>query len=392
MSKKKIGVLIYANPDSYPPTVNAVHLLAEHFDVVLMGRNQDPPHGEYPSNVRVHRLGEYTSMQERVQASTRAKLWEYINFIAQARRLLQDVSLIYAYDAFAFTAAYLCRRLLHPSVSLIYHNHDLNEHLFPISSLTGWVQRGERKWAHEAALVVFPVQERALFFKKVTNLKEPPIIVPNFPRKSFFKASKDWDSLMHERFKKSQILLQGAISVQNSLLDIIKSLTFTNNAIRLKLIGPIQEKEQHLMTNFANQNNVNDRVEYFKPIPYSELRSHTWNASIGVCLYKKVSINHQTMATASNKIYEYAACGLPIIVSDFPNHREHFASESWVHFADPDNPQSIASAVQNIFSDFENYKAMCLAARQAFEEKFNYEAAFEPLLLDIKRLVMSKNE
>ncbi len=387
MNKKKIGLLIYANPDNYPPTVNAVHLLAEHFDIVLIGRNQDPPHVDYPSNVRVHRLGEYTSMQERVQASTRAKLWEYLNFIAQARRILKDVSLIYSYDAFAFTAAYLCRRLLHPSVPLIYHNHDLNENLLPLSSLMGWVQKGERNWANEAAIVVFPVQERALFFKKIANLKNTPLIVPNFPRKSFFQAYSDWNSLMHERFNNPKILLQGAISVQNSLLDLVQSLTFTNNAIRLKLIGPIQDKEQYLMADFAAKNNVTNRVEYITPVPYSELRSHTWNASIGVCLYKKVSINHQTMATASNKIYEYAACGLPIIVSDFPNHREHLASESWVHFADPDNPESIASAVQNILSDFENYRKMCLAARNAFEQKFNYESAFSVLLEKIKALV-----
>lgn len=387
MNKKKIGVLIYANPDNYPPTVNAVHLLAQHFDVLLIGRNQDSPHSEYPSNVRVHRLGEYTSLQERVQASTRAKLWEYINFIAQARRLFKDVSLIYAYDAFAFTAAYLCRRLLHPSVPLIYHNHDLTENLLPLSSLTGWVQKGERNWANKAAIVVFPVQERALFFNKIANLENTPLIVPNFPRKSFFQVSQDWDNLIYARFKHPKILLQGSISVQNSLLDLIKSLTFINNNITLKLVGLLQEKEQHLMADFAVKNNVNARVEYFKPVPYSKLRSHTWNASIGVCLYKKVSINHQTMATASNKIYEYAACGLPIIVSDFPNHREHLARESWVHFADPDNPQSIASAVENILSDFENYRKMCLAARNAFEQKFNYESVFLPLLSQIKELV-----
>jgi glycosyltransferase involved in cell wall biosynthesis len=387
MNKKKIAMLIYANPDHFPPTINAVHLLAKHFDVVLMGRNQDPSNCEYPDNVTVHRLGRYTSVKEREKASPKAKILEYINFVIQARRLLKDVSLIYAYDAFAYTAAYLCRRLLHRPVPLIYHNHDLNENLLPLSSLMGWVQKGERNWANEAAIVVFPVQERALFFKKLANLKNTPLIVPNFPRKSFFQVSQDWDSLIPKRFNSPQLLLQGAISRQNSLLDLIKSLTFTNNAIRLKLIGPIQEEEQHLMTDFAAKNNVIDRVDYFKPVPYSALRPHTWNASIGVCLYKKVSINHQTIATASNKIYEYAACGLPIIVSDFPNLREHLASESWVHFADPDNPHSIASAVQDILKDFDNYQAMCLAARRSFEEKFNYESAFDPLLSQIKELV-----
>lgn len=93
------------------------------------------------------------------------------------------------------------------------------------------------------------------------------------------------------------------------------------------------------------------------------------------------------MGTASNKIYEYAACGLPVIVSDQPNYREHLANESWVRFADPDNPKSIASAVEDIMSDFNKYQAMCLAARQAFEEKYNYESAFYPLFKTIQELV-----
>jgi glycosyltransferase involved in cell wall biosynthesis len=387
MKKKTIGMLVYSNPDYYPPTINAVHLLSEYFDVILIGVNQEPPDIKYPSNVTVHRLGRYTSVRERVQASTAAKLWEYIKFVEQVRRLLKGVSLIYAYDAFAYTVAYLCRRLLNQQIPLIYHNHDLYEHLLPLSSLTGWIQRGERKWVHEADLVVFPVEERAFIFKKLTNLQELPIIVPNFPRKSFFNPSGNWEHLINERFNKPLILLQGAISVQNSMLNIIESLVFLENSIKLKFIGPVDENEQNLMMDCTLKNNVIDRVEYVNPVPYNKLPSHTWGASIGVCLYKKGNINYQTMATASNKIYEYAACGLPIILSDFPNHREFLAKESWVRFADPDNPHSIASAAQDILRDFDNYQAMCLAARRAFEEKFNYESAFYPMLSQIKELV-----
>ena len=134
MGKKSIGMLIYANPDHYPPTVNAVHLLSEHFDVVLIGRNQDPANWEYPTHVRVHRLGQYTSVKEREQAPVGTKLWEYINFVAQARCLLKDVSLIYAYDAFGYTAAYLCQLVRPQPIPLIYHNHDLFNKLLPLSS------------------------------------------------------------------------------------------------------------------------------------------------------------------------------------------------------------------------------------------------------------------
>ncbi|BAZ47936.1 putative glycosyl transferase [Nostoc sp. NIES-4103] len=387
MGKKTIGILIYANPDHYPPTINAVHLLSEHFDVVLIGRNQDPPFWEYPANVTVHRLGKYTSVKEREQQSAVIKVREYINFVAQASRLFKDVSLLYAYDTFGYTAAYLSLLMKARSIPLIYHNHDLDSQLFPLSTLSGWVQRGERQWVHQANFVVFPSQERGFLFQELTNFQGKLIILPNYPRKSYFPEHQDFANIILKRFENIQILLQGSISVKNSLLELIESLTFLDNSIKLKLIGPIQETEKSLMKDFALDKQVADRTQYFMPVPYNELPSHTWLATVGVCLYKKTDINHQTMGTASNKIYEYAACGLPVIVSDQPNYREHLAGESWVRFADPDDSHSIASAVQDILSDFTKYQAMCLAARQAFEEKYNYESAFSPLLVKIDELV-----
>jgi glycosyltransferase involved in cell wall biosynthesis len=389
MEKKSIGILIYGNPDHFPPTINAVHLLSEHFDVILVARNQHPPHWQYPSNVKVHCLGnsqQYASQWEIEHTSAGVKLLEYFNFVTQARYLLRNVSLIYAYDAFGYTAAYLCQLLQTQVIPLIYHNHDLSEQLFSLSSLSGWVQRGERRWVHKANILVFPSKARALVFQKLTNFNGQLLIVPNFPRKSFLKELEDLDSLILERFRKPQILLQGSISRQTSLLELIDSLRLLDRDIQLKLIGPIYGDEPDLITDFAVQKNVADRVKYFKPLPYNELPSHTWIASIGVCLYKKTDINHQTMGTASNKIYEYAACGLPAIVSDQPNYRDNLGSETWVRFADPDDPNSIASAVRDILSDLGNYQAICLAARKAFEEKYNYESAFSPLLSKIKEL------
>jgi glycosyltransferase involved in cell wall biosynthesis len=387
MGKKSIGILIYANPDHYPPTINAIHLLAEYFDVVLIGRNQNLHFWEYPANVIVHRLGKYTSVREREQQSPVNKIWEYINFVSQARLLLKDVSLIYAYDAFGYVAAYLSHLMQTRSIILIYHNHDLNGQLFPLSSLSGWVQKAERKWVHKANLVVLPSNERAFLFKKLTNFNGKLIIVPNFPRKIYFKENPNFKNIISERLQKVTILLQGSISIKNSLLELIDSLTYLDNSIELKLIGPLQEEEKHLMKDLAIRNKVADRVKYFLPVPYNELPSHTWEASIGVCLYKKTDINHQTMGTASNKIYEYAACGLPVIVSDQPDYRENLGDEIWVRFADPDNPESIASAVKDILNNLDKYEEMCLAARQAFEEKYNYELAFSSLLTQIKDLV-----
>ena len=263
MGKKSIGILIYANPDHYPPTINAVHLLSEHFDVVLIGRNQDPPFWEYPANVTVHRLGKYTSVKEREQQSAVIKIREYINFVAQASRLFQDVSLIYAYDTFGYPAAYLSQLMKARPIPLIYHNHDLYSQVFPLSTLSGWVQRGERQWVDKANLVVFPSQERSLLFKEQTNFPGQIIIVPNYPRKSYFPEHQDFTNIILKRFQNIQILLQGSISVKSSLLELIESLIFLDNSIELKLIGPIQEAEKYLMKDFALDKQVADRTQVF---------------------------------------------------------------------------------------------------------------------------------
>lgn len=387
MGKKKLGIIVYANPDYYPPTVNAVYLLSEHFDVVLIGRNHEPPDCEYPSNVTVHRLGQYTSVREREQASPRAKLWEYINFVAQARRLLEDVSLIYAYDAFGYTAAYLCQLVLPQPVPLIYQNHEIGEHLSPLSSLSGWVQRAERAWIHKATAVVFPDKDRSAFFQKATNLKHQPVIVPNFPLKSFFCFQEDWASASQKRWESITLFYRGTISDTSAMREIITSASLLDNNVCVKFVGFLNDTAGKELENWVNHVDMSRNFYYLGTLPYKDLQNHTLLATVGFALYKSTSFDRVACVTACNKIYEYAACGLPVIVSDFPTYREYLCSEPWVRFADPDDPHSIASAVQDILSDFDNYEAMCLASRRAFEEKFNYETVFSPLLSKIKELV-----
>ncbi|MDM9379618.1 glycosyltransferase [Chlorogloeopsis sp. ULAP01] len=387
MSKKSIGMLIYANPDYYPPTVNAIHLLSKHFDIILIGRNQDPCTHEYPPNVKVYRLGKYTTLRERAQLSARAKLWEYINFIIKASQLLKDVSLIYAYDTFGYTVAYVCRAFLPQAVPIIYHSHEISEQLASLSSLSGWVDRAERKWIDKAVLNVFPDKDRAEFVQKRTNLQKKPLIVPNFPLKSFFEPPKDWSSLIKKRWEDITFFYRGSISDTSAMQEIVTAASLLNKSINIKFVGFLTTSNAEKLRKWVEHLKMSTHFSYLGTLPYKDLQAPTLLATVGFGLYKNTSFDRVACASACNKIYEYAACGVPTIVSDFPTYREYLANETWVRFADPDNPQSIVCAVDDILSDFEKYQAMCLAARKAFEEKYNYESAFSPLLSTIKELV-----
>jgi len=61
---------------------------------------------------------------------------------------------------------------------------------------------------------------------------------------------------------------------------------------------------------------VQNRVHFFGSVPYSKLMSYTASATIGFSLIEPLSQSYQH--ALPNKIFEYAAVGLPIIATDLP--------------------------------------------------------------------------
>ena len=384
--------MIYANPDYYPPTVNAVHLLSEHFDIVLIGRNYEPTGVTYPNNVIVHRLGNYSSEGVRRSLSFNIKLWEYFQFIHRSHGLLQEVDFLYVYEPFAFIAGYLYKLRFNQNIPIIYHCHEVPDNLSPLSSLTGWVQQLEKLWVNKVVEVIQPEKERAIHYQQLIGLKTAPIIVPNYPLSSFFNFDLEWNNLIHQRWNKPTLFYRGSISNNISMFEIIQSLKLllvnTSTVLQCNFVGFLNKNIGEDLDREVARLDLKNNFSYLGRVTlYQDVQKVTLSAFIGFCLYKSSSKGTQYTVTSSNKIYEYAACGLPVIVSDFPNYREFLGNESWVRFANPDDPQAIANAIKDILSNFEDYQKMCLAARQAFEEKFNYETVFTPLLNKIISLV-----
>ena len=61
---------------------------------------------------------------------------------------------------------------------------------------------------------------------------------------------------------------------------------------------------------------VQNRVHFFGSVPYLKLMSYTASATIGFSLIQPLSQSYEH--ALPNKIFEYAAVGLPIIATDLP--------------------------------------------------------------------------
>jgi glycosyltransferase involved in cell wall biosynthesis len=386
--KPQLLITIYANPDYYPPTVYAVRILSCYFAVHILCRNMDRPIRDWPRDVTIERIGKYASPGDKEAASAAVKIEEYLRFIGRARTLIKQMqpAIVYSYDPHAFVAS-LVGRIGSGSVPLIFHLHELPETRNPSwSSLESWVVRSALRGTKSAAAVMCPEKYRARQWLRDAGDSREAIIVPNCPDRSYFAAPKDWDDLIARRFSAREIVYVGYASADNGHLEGLRALALTQGGIQMRVIGAYRSDFGASFNALARELAIAERVSLDGWLQQDELLARASAAGAGLSLHKPVSKGLEYLGSASNKLFEYAAMGLPVIVPDRASYRDFLGDAEWVAYADVEKPESIARAIDSIFAERERYAAMSRAARRAFEEHYNYERVFAPALARVFEL------
>jgi glycosyltransferase involved in cell wall biosynthesis len=383
VARPALLVAVYANPDMYPPTINAMRTLNRTFDIRVVSRNTNESSAAWPAGVKIDRVGPPHSPREHEAASAFAKVRGLAHYLRHLRRAIAESKpgLIYAYDPLGFAAAMLVRPSALP---VVFHCHDLPAiDNLPRGSLQNWLIRYALRRTRDAALVVFPEAHRAALWLESAGDDRAPLIVPNGAALDFFSPPRDWEVLAARRFNDRLALYMGWIGPDHGEFNAIRAISMTASA-RLAMIGSAPPQLLPILEQTISDGN--ERVEL-----------HSWSgdermrllerSAVGLVLYKSTSFNWEFSASAVNKLFEYGAAGLPVVVPDRKSYREFLADEKWIAFADVDDPRSIAQAIEGILADREHYLAMSSAAREAHETRFNYETLFQPVEERLSALV-----
>lgn len=378
--KPRLLISIYANPDCYPPTINAVAILKNHFQVHILCRNIGAPVLTWPSEVTLDRYGRYADTGAKEAMPAGAKLLEFCRFIARTRATVASLkpALIYAYDVHAFVAA-LASRPRARAIPLIFHSHELNDQL-PLASMQRWVAKAAMLGTKSADAVVFPEQSRARDWLAAARDSRAPIIVPNCPALDYFAAPADWNALFAERFLAREAVYVGSVSIQNGHLEGLRAIALLGRTCRMRIIGTFQPSFEREYISLARTLAIEDLGSLDGWLRSDELLVRASRASLGLSLHKPINRNLEFLGSASNKLFEYAAMGLPVVVPDTSSYRDFLGDAVWATYVDVEDPQSIANAISSILADRQRYFAMSLAARRAFEERYNYPRVFAPAL------------
>jgi glycosyltransferase involved in cell wall biosynthesis len=126
------------------------------------------------------------------------------------------------------------------------------------------------------------------------------------------------------------------------LESTIQALALAPN-LRLRLVGPGREHYRTQLQRCAQDAGVSARVEFALPVPPAAVLEAIADAALGIMLIEPVCRSYEL--TVPNKLFEYAAAGLPILSSDLPVIGPLVATEQLGEVVAPDDIELIARAM-----------------------------------------------
>jgi glycosyltransferase involved in cell wall biosynthesis len=94
---------------------------------------------------------------------------------------------------------------------------------------------------------------------------------------------------------------------------------------------------------------LDGRLHFYPPVPLSDLLSYTSQADVGVSLLEDTCENHRL--ALPNKLFEYLAADLPVVVSDLPEMRRLVTERGVGWVTDPGDPADIARVLAEALAE-----------------------------------------
>lgn len=379
-NKMLVESIFYNNPDTYPPIINSTRLLARAGSRVrITSRDDGRDWGvSYPAEARVRR----------VKPAGGGSWQRYLHFTLSAlRHAGRGASLFVGHDMHGFLVARLLATLYRRP--LVYHCHDFADPKLLTTAGLRVVHAFERRLARTAGLVIVPDAGRGEVIARALRLGRPPLVVANAPLSAPTGSGEALRrALAGEGYSfEETVLRQGRIGPGHAIEATLRSMPLWKcEGWGFAAMGQGEETYIRSLRGLAESLGVAGRFAVLPPVGYDRVAEFTPGAGVGHALYEPVHLNNAYMGTASNKLMEYVAAGVPVVVSGAASMRAFLDGCGCGVAADESSPESIAGALNRLLPDRERRAKMGLAGRRAFEEEYCYERQFEPALRAMKML------
>lgn len=369
----------YTNPAGYPPLEHSSRILAESgWKVLFLGTGalgaadlRFPPH----PNIRVKKMNFCPAGWRQKIHYARFLFWVF------AWALLWRPQRAYASDMLACPAALLLNRLL--GLRVMYHEHDSpsDDRVKGFHRFVLWTRR---KLAARADCCILPNQQRVDRFKKELGVANV-FCVWNCP--ALEEVAKDRAPFADATL---WVLYHGSITPARLPMTVLNAMAMLPGNVKLRVIGYQTIGHGGYVKQFleeAQRLGIQERLDIVGSLPTrGELLEWGARAHVGLALMpsQTADFNEQTMAGASNKVFDYMSCGVPVLVSDRDDWRSLFVQSGYGLACKPEDPQSIAVALSWYLKHPEERRTMGERGRRRVATEWNYQTQFSPVLDCVK--------
>ncbi|HEV3071606.1 MAG TPA: glycosyltransferase [Solirubrobacteraceae bacterium] len=137
----------------------------------------------------------------------------------------------------------------------------------------------------------------------------------------------------------------GGLMPGRGLEQTIDALALTEG-IRVRMIGPGSAGYRTALTERARAAGVIERIEIEPPVPPAYVPALLGEAMAGLCLIQPVCRSYEL--TLPNKLFEYAAAGVPVLASDMPVIAAVVRDNGLGEVVPPEDPVEIAAGMRRL--------------------------------------------
>jgi glycosyltransferase involved in cell wall biosynthesis len=302
---------------------------------------------------------------------------KYLEYLwAAFRQAVRERADIYhAHDLYPLVPAFLGAKLRRAKV--IYDAHELWTEQARISNSVARVWRKIERFLLPRVDAVLTVNEALAKVLHVEYGAKKPVVVMNCqPHANPERTLKLAEFLKNKGIQGKRIVLyQGGLMPGRGLSQLVHAFEFLEEDIVLILMGDGTLKQE--LSVLVRQLGLGDRIAFHPLVLPDVLLTYTASADLGVVICENTCRNNYLCLP--NKLFEYLAAGIPIVMCDFPELRKLLRKYEVGREFDPSSPKSIASAIQFCLADPARYERMRANTQKAILE-YNWENEAAKLL------------
>jgi glycosyltransferase involved in cell wall biosynthesis len=176
-------------------------------------------------------------------------------------------------------------------------------------------------------------------------------------------------------FKKNDFVIgfSGSVNLENGTQQVIDALKNLPENYKFLVVGGSGRKEDlENIKKYVKEKKVQDRVILTGRVKSEDLLRFSAVFDVGTALFQPLNPNQ--IARVPNKLFDYMAMSVPMIVSDFPNMRKVVVKDAQCGVAvSPMDINAITKSILNFSKNPDESKRMGENGREKFEKFYSWD-------------------